>query len=161
MNDKYGHNPEQRRQRRIERIGLGLCPVHADYRVVPGRTKCEKCLLTTRISSLRTKGLPDDELERARQAVSEFNGCCDICGSRESRNDSRGFVLDHDDEFKVFRGILCHGCNLAIGHAGEEIARLQAMIQYLTERTGPFIVFGRRIKSELTALPGCGSLEPL
>jgi Recombination endonuclease VII len=39
--------------------------------------------------------------------------------------------IDHDHRTKKVRGILCAGCNQALGNVGESIPRLRALIRYL------------------------------
>jgi hypothetical protein len=44
-------------------------------------------------------------------------------------------VIDHDHKTGKIRGLLCYNCNLAIGNAFDDIARLMAMIRYLEAYT--------------------------
>jgi len=39
--------------------------------------------------------------------------------------------IDHDHTTKKIRGILCSGCNQALGNIGESVPRLQALIAYV------------------------------
>ena len=41
------------------------------------------------------------------------------------------WVLDHCHDSQVFRGFLCHNCNLALGKLNEDIETLQRAINYL------------------------------
>ncbi len=57
---------------------------------------------------------------------------CEACGG----NGKRVLVWDHNHETGVFRGWLCHGCNLSLGHMKESPARLRALANYI-ENGGP------------------------
>jgi len=39
--------------------------------------------------------------------------------------------VDHDHETKKVRGLVCHGCNLIIGHAKDNTERLDAARAYI------------------------------
>ena len=57
---------------------------------------------------------------------------CDACGdSVEGLNKH----LDHCHKTGIARGILCSGCNLALGHAKDDIKRLEGLIVYLKDRS--------------------------
>lgn len=60
-------------------------------------------------------------------------GVCGVCGSREPRG--KGWHVDHDHALGEIRGILCHFCNLAIGHFGDDPERCELAIAYLTQVT--------------------------
>lgn len=57
------------------------------------------------------------------------NGNCAICKKSEWK--WRGPVVDHDHHSGRVRGILCHNCNLAIGHINEEPQIAKSMSDYL------------------------------
>lgn len=50
---------------------------------------------------------------------------CQICGSHKA------LMLDHCHSLKVFRGILCRGCNLAVGIFKDNTELLHQAIKYL------------------------------
>lgn len=64
-------------------------------------------------------------VEQIEQLYKDFNYECAICHT------TIDLCVDHNDETKKLRGILCKGCNLLIGHAKEQIALLFEAIQYL------------------------------
>lgn len=50
----------------------------------------------------------------------------------------RHLQIDHCHETGVVRGLLCPGCNSALGHARDDVARLLGLIDYLRGcRVGP------------------------
>lgn len=57
------------------------------------------------------------------------SGKC-VCGKHQSELD-RALVVDHNHETKVVRGLLCPGCNLAIGNAKENPETLIVLANYL------------------------------
>lgn len=56
----------------------------------------------------------------------EHNRGCAACGDKAVR-----LNIDHDHLSGKVRGLLCTGCNLALGHVKENTERLQALISYL------------------------------
>lgn len=55
---------------------------------------------------------------------------CASCGSPEP-NSKKGWSTDHCHKTGVIRGILCHHCNVGIGHAKDNIGVLNMWIAYL------------------------------
>ena len=65
-----------------------------------------------------------------RDALLEAQGgICAICGSDTHRG--KNWHIDHCHGSKKVRGILCTNCNVALGHAQDDVGRLKAMIAYL------------------------------
>jgi hypothetical protein len=76
------------------------------------------------------------------------NGVCLICDRPEFRMGVHGevcrLVIDHDHRHdyahranqvsckECQRGLLCHACNVTLGHLGDSIERIEAMIDYLS-----------------------------
>src|SRR5262245_26042367 len=54
---------------------------------------------------------------------------CECCGL-PSKSD-RALHLDHCHTTGKFRGWLCHGCNLGLGHFGDSIPRMELALDYL------------------------------
>jgi len=71
------------------------------------------------------EGIPVEEAEEVWKRAR-----CDICGRTGIK-----MVVDHDHKTGKIRGLLCYNCNLAIGNAFDDIARLMAMIRYLETYT--------------------------
>ncbi len=57
------------------------------------------------------------------------NGLCAICNKVPSTK--RGLHVDHCHETKKVRGLLCHGCNIAIGNLKHDVSLLKSAIKYL------------------------------
>jgi hypothetical protein len=57
-------------------------------------------------------------------------GCCAICRANTPRS-KRSWHVDHNHSTGHVRGLLCHHCNLAIGHVSDSIEILQQAIKYL------------------------------
>lgn len=55
---------------------------------------------------------------------------CGICGVHESEYPKK-FSVDHDHTDYSIRGLLCHGCNTAIGMLDEDIEFLKRAMGYL------------------------------
>jgi hypothetical protein len=54
---------------------------------------------------------------------------CAICKATSSTG--KNWHVDHCHEAGRIRGILCHSCNLMIGHASDDVERLLAAVEYL------------------------------
>lgn len=62
-----------------------------------------------------------------RRILATQGGCCASCGVT-LLNEGH---LDHDHETGAIRGVLCQGCNQALGQVGDSIERLESLIDYL------------------------------
>lgn len=66
---------------------------------------------------------------------------CAICKSSSpgrkpgQQANGRTWAIDHDHKTGKVRGLLCMGCNAALGHAKDDPALLMAMIEYLSKST--------------------------
>lgn len=58
-------------------------------------------------------------------------GRCAICRCAPTDKDLRRFNVDHSHETGEVRGILCHGCNVALGLLRDNQGILQSAIDYL------------------------------
>lgn len=70
-------------------------------------------------------------LETYQALFESQNGLCAICGEKCSIK--RTLSVDHNHQTGTVRGLLCHKCNTAIGFLGENIGRLQNVIDYLNK----------------------------
>jgi hypothetical protein len=55
---------------------------------------------------------------------------CGACGSPEP-NSKKGWSTDHCHKTGVVRGIVCHHCNIGIGHAKDSVETIRSWIAYL------------------------------
>lgn len=62
--------------------------------------------------------------------LAKQDGKCAICRS-EKGGGRGGFHVDHCHSLGHVRGLLCHGCNVSLGHFQHDTAVLEAAIQYL------------------------------
>lgn len=69
-------------------------------------------------------------LEQYNNMFSTQKGCCAICGIHQSSLNKPLFV-DHDHNTGKVRGLLCHSCNVVLGHVNDSIDILDQTIKYL------------------------------
>jgi hypothetical protein len=67
--------------------------------------------------------------KRLGDLIEAQGGCCAICNDELTAP-----CVDHDHDTRAVRGILCHHCNVGIGHFRDDVVRLASAIAYL-ERT--------------------------
>jgi hypothetical protein len=75
-------------------------------------------------SRARKYGLTKQELQ---VLIDQADGKCEICG----RKPFRWLVVDHCHNTQIVRGMLCEGCNQAIGLFQEDTDSMQSAIEYL------------------------------
>lgn len=65
--------------------------------------------------------------------LAQQNGVCAVCKCppQNAAYNNRSLRVDHDHETGAIRGLLCHGCNCAIGHARENPQVLREAASYL------------------------------
>ena len=68
-------------------------------------------------------------LEDYREMRDQQNGCCAIC-NQDCKSGKR-LAVDHCHDTGVVRGLLCFGCNSAIGKLGDNVAGVQRALDYL------------------------------
>ncbi len=75
--------------------------------------------------------------EQWMSMYNEQNGTCAICDrSQEDRGYAdRCLSVDHDHESGVVRGLLCNGCNRALGFFEDKPELLRAAAKYLEEES--------------------------
>jgi hypothetical protein len=88
-----------------------------------------KYLETMRRAHLKNKyGLTPEQYDAM---LSSQNGVCAICFRPETSKRWTRLSVDHNHATKQLRGLLCHGCNKALGLLQESTARLNNAIEYL------------------------------
>lgn len=60
-------------------------------------------------------------------------GKCASCGDVPPEDAKRRFHVDHDHSTGAVRGILCHSCNVALGHLKEDQERIAKLGVYLAQ----------------------------
>jgi|SRR5579859_1671161 len=78
-----------------------------------------------RRSHLKIYGLT---LDQYYQMYSTQKGKCAICGIS-----SENFNIDHNHTTGKPRGLLCHWCNLGIGHLRDDINLVRKAVEYLEQ----------------------------
>ena len=69
-------------------------------------------------------------VEQYQEMHERQGGLCAICGQANVRGLS--LAVDHCHETGEIRGLLCNPCNSGVGLLGDDPARLQAAIDYLS-----------------------------
>ena len=74
-------------------------------------------------------GLTPDDYSRI---LEQQGGACAICRAPANRNKAqRDFAVDHCHETRLVRGLLCHHCNVGIGHFSDRADLLRAAAYYV------------------------------
>jgi hypothetical protein len=77
-----------------------------------------------RVRDDRLRSMYGITLETYKTMFAEQGGVCKICCRSETALGPTGHVrplaVDHDHTTKVVRGLLCHSCNIGIGHLPTE-----------------------------------------
>lgn len=92
------------------------------------RSECKQCIKET--ARLRATGWDPDSYHRQWCLQ---GGKCAICGCTLNSSRYTKASCDHDHTTGKLRGILCTGCNTAIGLMKESPYRLESAIRYLEE----------------------------
>ena len=64
------------------------------------------------------------------------NNLCAICGKPENRTYNgkiTALMVDHDHKTGKIRGLLCHHCNIILGHMRDELYLCDKVKEYLTQ----------------------------
>jgi hypothetical protein len=64
------------------------------------------------------------------------NGVCAVCGGPEISGRQKHLSVDHDHKTGAVRGLVCIGCNSALGLVGEDKARLLSLLSYIERHGG-------------------------
>jgi Autographiviridae endonuclease VII len=93
----------------------------------------------------RARRRPENRLDRRRRLLAPYgltpaqfaallerqHGGCALCGQLIGDGTGRSLHVDHDHETGRIRGLLCAGCNTALGKFGDDPRRLRAAAEYL------------------------------
>jgi Recombination endonuclease VII len=76
--------------------------------------------------------------EEYTEILAQQGGVCKICRQPEQLKTKNGKVkllaVDHDHETDKIRGIICNGCNRAIGYIFNDPSIARAIAEYLEDR---------------------------
>lgn len=97
-------------------------------------TRCKSCEARYRkdrstAAAMQYLNLSVDAFDAAWQAQ---NGKCALCSCDLDRSTRRGCHVDHCHETGRFRGLLCGGCNTALGKLGDTPEALQRALAYVS-----------------------------
>ena len=77
-------------------------------------------------------------ISKYKEILKRQNGVCAICGIKETRTHKGKIVrlsIDHNHQTGEIRGLLCHNCNVGIGHFDDNVKFLLKAINYLKGKT--------------------------
>ena len=81
----------------------------------------------------RRKKLYNLSVEEYEDMYAAAEGCCEVCGVKESTL-SRRLAVDHCHVTGKIRGLLCSKCNTALGQLDDNLDKITALYSYLKER---------------------------
>lgn len=83
---------------------------------------------------LKINGFPraKPSFDSAREMYGKSDGTCDICGQMPKRH----LAIDHCHATGSLRGLLCHHCNVGLGHFRDDAALLAKAIDYIKKYSG-------------------------
>ena len=70
-------------------------------------------------------------LQQYQEMLDSQDSKCKICSSADPFHNSGKFVVDHCHDTGKVRGLLCHHCNVLLGHAKDSSLVLKKAIDYL------------------------------
>lgn len=118
-------NAERLRTNRLAWYAKNSARVRAQKRAWYAKQNAEAMRLINRRRNLGRYGLSESQY---KALLARQGGGCAVCGARP-RN--RRLSVDHCHRSRVVRGILCAGCNFAIGCMADSPDRLRAAAAYL------------------------------
>lgn len=71
--------------------------------------------------------------EQWQELFDSQGGTCASCGTVPPEDAKRRFHVDHDHDSGQVRGILCHGCNVALGLLKEDVTRIEKLAVYISQ----------------------------
>lgn len=90
--------------------------------------RCDPCKEAKRNSRFKTKyGI---SLENYRDILDSQDGGCASCGVKPNPGEPR-LAIDHNHETGQVRGVLCRGCNTALGFVKEDRNIMLALVKYI------------------------------
>lgn len=114
-----------------------LCPCGAQATNLAGRPRCDACRVAGKVRTQRSadlKRMYGMTMTSYYDLLASQGGGCAICGVTDPGRRHVSFSVDHSHEDSRVRGLLCHSCNVGIGHLGDDPARLRVAALYLEAR---------------------------
>lgn len=102
---------------------IGKCTHHPNKDAALNKTMCQECLDSMAVSNLKRYGLTAENL--ATMLIGQ-SGRCAACNEP-----LKTLHIDHDHKTNSVRGLLCSGCNIALGHLKENLRRILALAAYV------------------------------
>ena len=116
---------------------LPVTEFHKNPRYRDGRYKhCKKCHYERYGRDAhfrRTYGISE---EQYKEMLKEQNYKCLTCGLDHEQGQFKRLVVDHCHSDKGIRGLLCQGCNMALGSAKDNPETLRKLADYLDDYYG-------------------------
>ena len=90
---------------------------------------------------LRLRKIRSERGEAAAVWFEKQKPMCKICGktvhkaTKNSRDNKKQAVIDHDHKTGKLRGLLCHQCNVGLGNFKDDINRMLNAILYLSRNS--------------------------
>lgn len=108
------------------------CTVQHNLDVYHNRGGKEKQKQRSFKNNLKRYGITPEEYKKLFQ---EQQGRCKICNTNEASRSKASYNLfvDHDHKTGIVRGLLCHHCNMGLGHFKDDTKFLKKAIEYLNE----------------------------
>lgn len=132
--ERYAKQKEWRINNR-ERVN-NLARLRVRIRSEQDKVRAEEYNKTSeRISAKKNTNLKKNygiTLDDYNRMFQEQNGCCKICGKHQ-QDLKASLHVDHNHMTGKVRGLLCHHCNVGIGHFEDNIVLLSNAITYLGE----------------------------
>lgn len=96
------------------------------------KSLCSYC--RTCQNELRVQRKYGVDYQKYLEMLNKQDGCCANPGCKTKEPGAPGrtrFYIDHCHKTNKIRGLLCHQCNLALGHVADDIKKLEGLIEYL------------------------------
>lgn len=92
-------------------------------------------------------------LEQYNEMLTQQDGRCAICGTREAGGRWNNFAVDHDHVTGAVRSLLCHGCNSGLGYFRENPEVLRKAAEYVERNRQTTI--DARTRDEVRGISSC------
>ena len=119
-------------------------PLSSDnWQWVEGLTDANRLILNRQKQRKHNKNRLRLSAEERDKIISDANHKCQICGADKNTNDcvvtgkktTKSLCIDHCHETGKVRGVLCHSCNVALGHFKDDISLLKKATVYLSSNS--------------------------